>query len=674
MQRVFNENGQLRLNVFDPALLRHLNNLKEVTDIAWTTGSPLIESTHFLIALCRIPNGLTRQFFSKQGLSYTDLEKGLGECIDSVKNVKKIESIQLELLEKSSKDLMNVLNTHLESDRQSKISESRLLLAALESLTPKVIENLAVIQIRKNDLIAKFKQYMERLCQYSTPVPFINGFLKWDAFSPSGRKIIQLMKTEAESFGYRIIDARHLLLAMVEYEGGTAQMSIYRQDILPKKIQEKLTINLKSRAGKSGSDIKLQKSAFDPSVSKIIERAANQCSAEFQSRIREIHLFRSFLEQETFALRFLKDAGFDVGLAQKMAKTIDPDEEAAAAVSFENDTPEKIREKLKSTLVGQDIVIDMCIPFINRMLFGFRQKGKPAGVFLFCGPSGVGKTETAKAIARAVFSDEDNLIMLEMGQFQTRESMNIFIGAPPGYIGYGEGKLTNGLRDKPRSVVLFDEIEKAHSQVFDALLRFIDEGKIDDPAGPVRDGSECIIIMTSNVRTDGVESFLEKDNQKRNKWQIRKLLKEALLNLSSESPAGDTKRDPFRFRPEFLNRIDEVVLFRALDENDLTEISLRHLKSYRRRLMDEWQINLIYSPKIEAVARLIGRFCTTIDEGARAALRVSQTSVIDKVIDFIFENGPLELKSPKPISLVIHFPQNPNSIEEPKGIVDFYDE
>src|SRR5207248_9239326 len=109
------------------------------------------------------------------------------------------------------------------------------------------------------------------------------------------------------------------------------------------------------------------------------------------------------------------------------------------------------------------------------------------------------KTELAKTLAHAVYGSPENLIFLEMGQFNAPESMNIFVGAPPAYVGYGEGKLTNGLRDKPRAVVLFDEVEKAHARVLDALLRFLDEGRIDDPAGPVRDGSQCLVILTSNV-------------------------------------------------------------------------------------------------------------------------------------------------------------------------------
>jgi ATP-dependent Clp protease ATP-binding subunit ClpC len=306
----------------------------------------------------------------------------------------------------------------------------------------------------------------------------------------------------------------------------------------------------------------------------------------------------------------------------------------------------------------------MCLPLIRRMHFGLRRIGKPAGVFLFCGPSGSGKTAMAKAIARAVFGSEDRLLMLEMGQFQTKESMNIFVGAPPAYIGYGEGKLTNGLRDKPRSVVLFDEVEKAHPEVFDALLRFIDEGQIDDPAGPVRDGTECIIVMTSNIRTDDLAGLLQDNGYRKNKWELRRRLREALLNRGAELPAGLPGREHFRFRPEFLNRIDEIVLFRTLDENDMTKIAERHLTEYQRRLEEERQVSL-YIPNLDAAARVIGHFCADLEEGARATLRVAQTAVLDPVIDFLCDQ-----ECPLPVSLVVHLAPN-ESTGEPRGVVGF---
>lgn len=327
---------------------------------------------------------------------------------------------------------------------------------------------------------------------------------------------------------------------------------------------------------------------------------------------------------------------------------------------------ETIMVELRGALVGQDDVVNLCLPYVRRALFGFKRYGKPAAVFLFCGPSGVGKTEMAKAMARAVYGSEDHLITLEMGQFQTKESMSIFVGAPPGYVGYGEGKLTNGLRDKPRAVVLFDEVEKAHPEVFDALLRFIDEGRIDDPAGPVRDGTDCIIAMTSNVRTDSLQTLVKKGDYRANKWEIRKQLRDALLSLEVPRGSDSSGREPFRFRVEFLNRVDEVILFRDLSEEDMMRIALRHLEEYQRRLWEEMQINIAYSPSLNAAAWLIGRFCASLSEGARTILRMTQAKVLDPVIDFIYDE-----KCEPPLSLVVHMLADPLAVEEPRSIVGF---
>jgi ATP-dependent Clp protease ATP-binding subunit ClpC len=245
------------------------------------------------------------------------------------------------------------------------------------------------------------------------------------------------------------------------------------------------------------------------------------------------------------------------------------------------------------------------------------------GVFLFCGQSGSGKTEMAKELARALFASEEQLLFLEMGQFNTPESMSIFVGAPPGYVGYGEGKLTNGLRDKPNAVVLFDEVEKAHSRVLDALLRFLDEGRISDPAGPVRDGSQCLVVLTSNVGADELGGLWQNLEQHPNRHT---LIQQKL-------------RDEFKkrnFRVEFLNRVDEIILFRNLDRNAYVEIARRRLREDLSRLHKENGIEVEADPSI---AEEIGAQCARIGEGARAVNRLVHSMVITPVIDHALRLG-----------------------------------
>lgn len=666
MKTIFDSKGQLNLDIFESRLLNQTNNLTELLAAARRTQSSKIESTHFLIALTRISEGFTQKFFRQKGLAPSDLEAGLDGCAKREPGMSPPIKLSQETLDESGRNVIAILDSYLQQKEIFQITEEYLLWATLENLTPAVAENLSSVQLSPQKLIAEIRAKLEDIQDYELPNPFDNQSVRLETFSPGARRVLELMKAETEALGYDQMDPRHLLLALLEYEGGATQIALYQQDVSPKKVQERLMINLRGRAKKIRSQLDLSREFFNSSVVKIIEQAAEETRSDLSGLIAEVHLLRAFLKFETFALRQLADAEVDLLLAKESAQQFKPEDEVAPTTVSEMKSWEAIKSDLEAALVGQQDAMNMCLPFIRRMLFDFRRPGKPVGVFLFCGPSGVGKTETAKAIARAVFGSEENLIMLEMGQFQTRESMNIFVGAPPGYIGYGEGKLTNGLRDKPRSVVLFDEVEKAHPQVYDALLRFIDEGKIDDPAGPIRDGSECIIIMTSNVRTEGLEELIKGDSYKKNKWAIKRKLKEALLNLSVERKSESSGREPFRFLPEFLNRIDEIILFRALDENDLTEIARRHLIEYQDRLKDEKQINLTFAPKLEAVARLIGRFCATLDEGARATFRVAQTAIVDPVIDFVSEK-----ECSFPASLVIHFPQNPESAEEPYGVVDF---
>jgi len=308
---------------------------------------------------------------------------------------------------------------------------------------------------------------------------------------------------------------------------------------------------------------------------------------------------------------------------------------------------ETIERRLRDRIIGQDEAVDRILPHVQRFRFGFRNPTRPVGVFLFCGQSGSGKTEMAKELARSVFGTEENLIFLEMGQFNSPESMNIFVGAAPGYVGYGEGQLTNGLRDKPKSVVLFDEVEKAHARVLDALLRFLDEGRISDPAGPVRDGSQCIVILTSNVGSEELGKLaLEMSGQPNRRQLLRQKLREELKARS--------------FRVEFLNRVDEIILFSNLTRENYAEIARRHLAGQLLRLKAEHEIEVTPDPSL---AEAIGAWCAQLGEGARAVHRLVQYMVITPVID-----QALRLGEARPLRFNARALLRPG--EEPEGVIE----
>jgi ATP-dependent Clp protease ATP-binding subunit ClpA len=259
--------------------------------------------------------------------------------------------------------------------------------------------------------------------------------------------------------------------------------------------------------------------------------------------------------------------------------------------------------------------------------FGLPRDGRPAAVFLFLGPTGTGKTQLSKELARYVYGNEDMMIFLEMGQFQSKESMNMFIGAPPGYVGYGDGKLTNGLGEKPECVVLFDEIEKAEIQVFDALLRFADEGMISDPAGPIRDGRKCIIVMTTNAGQTWLRGHLQANPNARDDPQglSEQLFQEAMKEMQAKG-----------FRPEFLGRVDERISF------------LPFTLKVCRQIVDS-----VLNKEIEKIRKLKGvvievtddarqfmagkAFERSLDEGARGAPRAVNEFIVTPVIDILAE-------------------------------------
>ncbi len=239
-------------------------------------------------------------------------------------------------------------------------------------------------------------------------------------------------------------------------------------------------------------------------------------------------------------------------------------------------------EELHKRVIGQDEGVTKVSEAIIRSKAGIKDPGKPIGSFLFLGPTGVGKTELAKSLAAALFDDENNMVRIDMSEYMEKYSVSRLIGAPPGYVGYEEGgQLTEAVRRKPYSVVLFDEIEKAHPDVFNVLLQVLDDGRITDSQGRTVDFKNTILIMTSNIGAPYLLEGIQEDGS------ISQDAEELVMN---ELRA--------HFRPEFLNRLDETILFKPLTRENIGGIITLLVKGLNQRLADR-DLTISLTPEAE---------------------------------------------------------------------------
>lgn len=268
-----------------------------------------------------------------------------------------------------------------------------------------------------------------------------------------------------------------------------------------------------------------------------------------------------------------------------------------------------IQEHLQESVVGQDEALKALARAIKRNKAGLNQSSKPIGSFLFLGPTGVGKTESAKALAKFLFDDEKAMIRFDMSEFMEKHSVSRLLGAPPGYIGHEEGgELTEAVRRKPYSVILFDEVEKAHKDVFNILLGILDDAKATDSKGVSVDFSNTIIILTSNI---GANFIMNLKGEERTK-----AIKEALKEF---------------FRPEFLNRLDDIITFNPLGNDEAIKIVKLIFKNLQKNLENKG-IKAILSDK---AAEFIAKVGFDIDFGARPLKRAMYDMVEDKLSDMI---------------------------------------
>jgi ATP-dependent Clp protease ATP-binding subunit ClpB len=234
-----------------------------------------------------------------------------------------------------------------------------------------------------------------------------------------------------------------------------------------------------------------------------------------------------------------------------------------------------LEEELHKRVIGQDEAIEAVADAVRRSRAGLQDPKRPIGSFIFLGTTGVGKTELAKALAEFLFDDETMMTRIDMSEYQEKHSVSRLVGAPPGYVGYDEGgQLTEAIRRKPYSVVLFDEIEKAHPDVFNILLQVLDDGRLTDNKGRVVNFKNTIIIMTSNMGSQYIQSQMEKMNGS-NKEAVVEETKQEVMNMLKKT-----------IRPEFLNRIDETIMFLPLNESEIKKIVRLQIDNVRRMLAD----------------------------------------------------------------------------------------
>ncbi len=242
----------------------------------------------------------------------------------------------------------------------------------------------------------------------------------------------------------------------------------------------------------------------------------------------------------------------------------------AKLVEGEREKLLRMDEILHQRVIGQDEAVETVTAAILRARAGIKDPKRPIGSFIFLGPTGVGKTELAKTIAQTLFDTEESIVRIDMSEYMEKHAVSRLIGAPPGYIGYDEGgQLTEAVRRKPYSVILFDEIEKAHYDVFNVLLQVLDDGRITDSQGRTVDFKNTIIIMTSNIGSTYLLDGINEEGK--------------ISETAREQVMGDLRR---HFRPEFLNRVDDIVFFKPLTVSEIGSIVHLLVEELQQRLED----------------------------------------------------------------------------------------
>ena len=379
------------------------------------------------------------------------------------------------------------------------------------------------------------------------------------------RRIIQL-KLEEQALAKETDDASHKRLEMIELEREQAEVKYndFEKVWLDEKEAMQGTQTIKSALEQAKLDLEIARRASD----------LNRMSELQYGRIPELEAkLERASENETRETKLVKNKVTEVEIADVLSRwTGIP---VAKMLEGERDKLLKMEDVLHKRVVGQGEAVEAVSNAIRRSRAGLADPNRPIGSFLFLGPTGVGKTELCKALAGFMFDTEDAMVRIDMSEFMERHSVARLVGAPPGYVGYEEGGyLTEAVRRKPYSVILLDEVEKAHPDVFNILLQVLDDGRLTDGHGRTVDFKNTVVIMTSNLGSDIIQNQHEESQYEE-------------MKASVMSVVGQ------HFRPEFINRVDDIVVFHPLGKDEIKSIAKIQLAALRARLVEKgYKLNL----------------------------------------------------------------------------------
>ena len=446
---------------------------------------------------------------------------------------------------------------------------------------------------------------------------------RYEAFHKA--KITDEALTAAVSLSSRYITDRFLpdkAIDVVDEAASKVRMKVFSAAPDVKALEDRLnTVKKEKEAAVTSQDF---------------EKAAKLRDEE-QSLLKEIGDKRSIAKEKSDQKLIVTEEDIAAVVAQWTGIPV------AKIAEEESETLLHLEEELHKRVVGQDEAVTAVAKAVRRARAGLKDPKRPIGSFLFLGPTGVGKTELARALASSLFGDESAMIRLDMSEYMEKHTVSRLVGAPPGYVGYEEGgQLTDAVRRKPYSVILLDEVEKAHADFFNILLQVLDDGRLTDSQGRTVDFRNTVIIMTSNLGAKALH---------KNSTELG-----FLAPKKAESHSNDSKKIDFKeakksvldavkrhFRPEFLNRIDEMIVFHPLTEEDLTKIVTILMSDVIKRL-GERDLHLEITPE---AMKLLVKEGSDFTMGARPLKRAIQRLIEDPVSDLILKGEAIAGKTIK---------------------------